>query len=119
MSAAILLVEDEALIRMMLADMVAELGYRIADEAHDLQSGLALAKSCAFDLAILDVRLGSDSSEPIADVVAGRGMPLIFASGYGIGGIPDSYRDRPVLQKPFQLPQLQATIEKVLGAHAS
>jgi CheY-like chemotaxis protein len=115
MSAAILLVEDEALIRMMVADMIVDLGHRIADEAGDLPSGLALAKASQFDLAILDVKLGSDSSEPIADVIAGRGLPFAFASGYGAAGIPLAYRDRPVLNKPFQSRQLASVIETLLN----
>jgi CheY-like chemotaxis protein len=53
--ASVLLVEDEVLIRMMIAGMVEELGYRVAAEAGDIEAGCDLAENTDFDLALLDV----------------------------------------------------------------
>lgn len=75
--ASILLVEDEVLIRMMVAEMLADLGYTVA-EAGDLHAGLAWALAADVEAAILDVNLGSDSSEPIADALQRRGAPFCF-----------------------------------------
>jgi DNA-binding NarL/FixJ family response regulator len=60
--ASVLLIEGEALIRMMIADMLVELGHSVAGEAGDLQSGLLLVSAPGVDAAILDVQLGDHSS---------------------------------------------------------
>jgi CheY-like chemotaxis protein len=113
--ASVLLVEDEPLIRMMVADMLTELGHSIADEASDLASGLRLATEATFDAAVLDVQLGAHSSEPIAQALHNRGIPFAFASGYGADGVPKNFRDLPVLQKPFQVEALERCMASLLA----
>ncbi|UPJ44932.1 response regulator [Bradyrhizobium sp. 40] len=113
--ASILLVEDEALIRMMVDDMLTELGHQVVAEAGDLASGLAFAESGEdFDLAILDVQLGRDSSRPIAEALEARKIPFAFASGYGADGMPEGFHNRPTLMKPFKVDELQRCIAKLL-----
>jgi hypothetical protein len=51
---------------------------------------------------------------PVAEAVQLRGLPLIFATGYGAQGLPEKFRDRPVIQKPFQMETLARTIETIL-----
>jgi CheY-like chemotaxis protein len=58
---SIFLVEDEALIRMMLADMIEELGHRVVAEAGNVEDGRALAETAIFDLAILDINIAGRS----------------------------------------------------------
>lgn len=113
--AAIFLVEDEALIRMMVADMAIDLGHTIAAETGDLKQGLELAAEKSFDVAILDLRLLDGSSEAVAKVLATRNIPFAFASGYGPDGLPERFRDRPVLRKPFEAQELQKCIEALLS----
>ena len=43
---------------------------------------------------------------PVADLIKARNRPFIFATGYGSSGLPEEYRDRPALQKPFQIETL-------------
>jgi CheY-like chemotaxis protein len=105
------LVEDEALIRMMLVDMIEELGHEVVVEAGSLAEALPLARDAAFDVAILDINLGGGlNSAPIAEVLAKREIPFIYASGYGADGVPDGFKARPVLRKPFQLDELDQRI---------
>ncbi|QOZ65962.1 response regulator [Bradyrhizobium arachidis] len=113
--ASILLVEDEALIRMMVADMLADLGHTVAAEANDVASAMKHASDSAFDMALLDVSLGSCSVEPVAQVLAKRNVPFAFASGYGSDGVPEAYRQRPMLRKPFRIDQLERCITELLG----
>ena len=112
--ASALLVEDEALIQMMIADMLAELGHSVVAEAGDLVSALEHANTTNFDFAVLDVLLGRTSSEPVAQVLAQRNVPFVFASGYGADGVPARFQERPLLTKPFQLDQLNGCIAKLL-----
>jgi DNA-binding response OmpR family regulator len=112
--ASVLLIEDEALIRMMIADMLVELGHSVAGEANDLQSGLLLASAPGVDAAILDIRLGDHSSVAIAEALQRRSVPFAFASGYGADRVPQGFEDYPVLQKPFRLQELQRCLASLL-----
>lgn len=113
--ASVLLIDDETLIRMMVGDMLIELGHEVAGEAGDLSSGLALAKITKCDAAILDLQLGRDSSVPIADALQLRSIPFVFASGYGADGVPDQFKGLPVLRKPFPLQDLERCLGSLLG----
>jgi CheY-like chemotaxis protein len=110
----ILVVEDELMIRMLLEDMLGELGYTVAAEAARIEEALEAAKTADFDLAILDVNLNGQPVSPVADALVARGTPFVFATGYGERGLPESYRDRPTLKKPFQLEGLKQMLENAL-----
>jgi CheY-like chemotaxis protein len=112
-SATVFILEDEALIRMMLAEMVEELGHVVVAETGDVQQGCSLAEVLDFDLAILDINLDGSSSEPVASIVRARGLPLFFISGYGPDGVPDAFRGTPVLRKPCTAKELGEMIERV------
>ena len=99
---------------MMVADMLEELGYSVAAEAGEVSDALKLAQSVEFDLAILDVNVNGKVISPVADLIKARNLPFIFATGYGSSGLPEEYRDRPALQKPFQLETLGKMIETTL-----
>src|SRR2546422_5740870 len=94
----ILVVEDEPMIRMLLEDMLGELGYTIAAEAARIEEALEATKNADFDLAILDANLNGQPALPVADALVARGTPFVFATGYG--ELPKPYRDRPTLRKP-------------------
>jgi CheY-like chemotaxis protein len=113
---SVFLVEDEVMIRMMVADMLAELGYSIAAEAGEINEAIKLAQSIEFDLAILDVNVNGKVISPVADLITARNRPFIFATGYGSSGLPAEYRDRPALQKPFQIETLGRVIDQVLNS---
>ena len=111
---SVFLVEDEVMIRMMVADMLEELGYRVAAEAGEISEAVKLAQTIDFDFAILDVNVNGKVISPVADLIKARGRPFIFATGYGSSGLPEEYRDRPALQKPFQLETLARMIDATL-----
>jgi CheY-like chemotaxis protein len=111
----ILVVEDEYLIRMLLEDMLADLGYEIAAAVGTIAEACAFAETGAFELAILDVNVDGKEIYPVADILAKRGLPFVFVSGYGEGSLAERYRGRPSLQKPFQAEQLKTTLEKLLA----
>jgi CheY-like chemotaxis protein len=116
---SILLVEDEVMIRMMVADMLEELGYTIAGEAGDIDEAIRLVQSTDFDLAILDVNVNGKVISPVAEAVQMRNLPFVFATGYGAQGLPEKFRDRPALEKPFQMETLARVIENALKGIAA
>jgi DNA-binding response OmpR family regulator len=111
---SVFLVEDEVMIRMMVADMLEELGFSVAAEAGEINEAIRLAQSADFDIAILDVNVNGKMISPVAELITARNRPFIFATGYGSSGLPPEYRDRPALQKPFQIETLAKTIHMAL-----
>src|ERR1700761_2571973 len=97
------------MIRMMVVDMLEELGHTVAAEAGNLDQALRCAQSVEFDLAILDGNLNGKPISEVAKIIDARGMPLIFATGYG--SAPEAFRDRPALTKPFEIESLKAAID--------
>jgi CheY-like chemotaxis protein len=112
----ILVVEDEFLIRMLLEDMLTDLGYELVGVAGRVDEAAEMAQTKEFDLAILDVNLDGHDVYPVADLISKRGLPFMFVTGYGGRGLPDNYRGRPTLQKPFQMDELQRMLAQLLPA---
>jgi CheY-like chemotaxis protein len=107
----ILVVEDEMMIRMLLEGMLDDLGHTVAAEAGGIDEAIALAKKGDFDVALLDVNLNGRPITPVVEILVKRGVPFVFASGYGQSGVPEAYRGSPTLQKPFQVEALAKAIE--------
>ncbi|MBV9981293.1 MAG: response regulator [Bradyrhizobium sp.] len=113
--ASILIVEDEALIRMMLVEMVEDLGHKVVGEAGRIDEAQSLAETLEYDLAILDIHLHGANAEPVAQVVRSRGRLLFFLSGYGSNGIPIGFDGTPTLDKPCTPGNLKRMIDAVLS----
>ncbi len=118
-SKRVLVVEDEMMIRMLLEGMLEDLGHTIAGQAGTIDEALELAKKCEFDVALLDVNVNGKAITPVAEILSERGLPFVFASGYGQGGVPDAYKTRPALQKPFQIESLAKMIDTALRSPAA
>ena len=108
----VLIVEDEMVVAMLVEEFVEELGHEVVAVASHFEAALDMARTGEFDLAVLDLNLGGVQSFPIADVLSERGVPFVFASGYGAAGLPPQHRSGVVVQKPFQLDDLNAAIER-------
>ena len=99
------------LVAMNIEDMLLDLGHEVAGIAGRLAPALALAGEAEIDLAMLDVNLAGEPSFPVADLLAARGIPYLFATGYGREGIRHAYRAAPVLQKPFRALDLDRVLQ--------
>lgn len=98
----VLLVEDEALVVMMLQDILEEAGYAVVGPAGNVAAGRLLVSGCSPDAALLDVNLRGQRVYPVAVDLQEAGIPFGFITGYGIAGLDPDWRDRPTLQKPFR-----------------
>ncbi len=103
----VLLVEDEALVAMMMRDILLELGLSVAGPFCTPAEAVAAARDDGVDAAILDVNLGGELIYPVADALAARGVPFVFVTGYGAESIDGRFAHVPILQKPIERQVLQ------------
>lgn len=108
----IFIVEDEAILLCDLEDIVLLLGFDVAGSATSLDQAMDfLASGPEIDLALLDLNLNGEPSDPIADHLLAAGVPVLFVSGYGRRGLAERFADCPVLQKPYDEQTLAAALE--------
>ena len=109
----ILLVEDEAMIAVMVEQMLGELGAEVVGVASNLDQALALCATVVCDAAVLDVNLGGAAVFPAAEVLARRGIPVVFATGYGHGVIGPQHLCH-VIEKPYTRDRLARALAAAL-----
>ncbi|MGE5147526.1 MAG: HWE histidine kinase domain-containing protein, partial [Candidatus Eiseniibacteriota bacterium] len=98
----ILLVEDEALVAMMMVDTLRDLGLEVVGPFTSVARALAAAREERFDGAILDVNVAGQQVYPVADLLTDRAIPFVFLTGYSVGGIERRYAHVPILEKPVE-----------------
>lgn len=106
----ILVVEDESLVAMLIEEYLADFGCAPACSVSRVGKALKALNSTDLDAAVLDVNVAGESVSPIAEALEQRGVPFIFASGYGMSGVEERWASRPVLQKPFSAKELHAAL---------
>jgi DNA-binding NtrC family response regulator len=94
--------------------MLADLGCESVTAAATVDQALALIDAPIFDAAILDMNLSENKSHDVADALAARGVPFVFATGHS-GAMRLDDRDRPVLKKPFQYEKLVEILTRLLS----
>ncbi len=110
----IFVVEDEALVLINLEDILESLGCTVVAQAMNLADAQRLASSVEPDAAILDVNLGGAAVFPAADLLAARGVPILFATGYGKEGLPEAWQGHPVIVKPYSQPDVEEALTSLL-----
>jgi len=108
----VLVVEDEAVIGMLIEDMLNDLGCTKVSVVACVDRALELLATEEPDFAMLDVNLNGRRSYPVADLLKARGVPFVFLSGYGPHGLEPPYTSASLLQKPFQMNDLAAMLRK-------
>lgn len=110
----VLLVEDEALVAMMIEDVLSELGHEVVAVVGRLTAAIEQANTLNVDIAVLDLNLNGERTDPVAAALRSRGIPFVFATGYGAAGAQEMWSGVPVVQKPFQPRELVAAINAAL-----
>jgi DNA-binding NtrC family response regulator len=79
----ILVVEDEAIVALMVEDILGDCGATVVGSARTIEEGMAMATSEDLDAAVLDVNVRGLRIDPIVEVLTARGIPFLLATGYG------------------------------------
>lgn len=112
----VLVVEDESLVAMLLETILEDMGCAIVGPVATVDEGLAaVADEESLDAALLDVNVAGREVFPIAEALKARGVPFVFSTGYGEGGLPDAWRGQPTVQKPFTESAIRDALMKAMG----
>jgi PAS domain S-box-containing protein len=103
----VLLVEDEALVAMMIQECLGDFGYQVIGPISTATEAAARAMDGNFEAAVLDINLGDGAVYPIAEALTARGVPFVFVTGYDAESVDARFRNVPVLQKPIERDMLQ------------
>ena len=116
--ARVLIVEDAVLLAMELEGGLADAGAQVIGPAYELEEGMALLDQ-QIDAAVLDANLNGHSVTPVAEALTRRGVPFVFATGYGdAGGAPGGF-EAPVIRKPYDVTQVAAAVAELLRVNRS
>lgn len=110
----ILVVEDEALIAVMVEDMLTEMGSIVIGPAATIEAALALARGEELDAAVLDVNVRGERIDPVAEALMTRQVPVLFATGYGEVRLA-SGAAATVIDKPYTQDKLARGLAAAMG----
>lgn len=112
----VMLVEDSELVLMSLEALFEDMEWDIDGPVKRLADAMRLADTTEADVALLDVNLNGEMSWPVAERLEARGIPVIFATGYGdISTMPEHLKSVPLVGKPFAISDLEALLKELVG----
>ena len=112
--AKVLIVEDDPFIALALEETLHDFGMIIVGVGRSIAQAKSLAENSIFQIAVLDVNLGHETIDSVADVVAARNLPFVFTTGHGRAGLPEAHRDRAIVEKPFYVEEILRTLREEL-----
>jgi DNA-binding NarL/FixJ family response regulator len=112
--ASILVVEDEFLVAMELEAFLEDAGWKVVGPAGSLAGAIKLAQSADCDGAVLDVNLGGERVDEVASILAERGIPFVFVTGYGRDNLPAAHRENVLIAKPVNGQTLVQAVRDLL-----
>ena len=109
----ILVVEDEALVAMLVEDALLDAGAIVIGPVATVAEALSLLQREKPDVAVLDLNLAGETSTPVADALVTMGVPFVVATGYGADGLPPGHVTVPVLAKPYDPDDLTTALGRL------
>ena len=112
----VLVVEDESLVAMLLETILEDMGCTPVGPASSIDEALVLATDGEpLDAALLDVNVAGRQVFPVAEALKERGVPFVFSTGYGEGGLPEEWRGQSTIQKPFTEAAVRQALMEAMG----
>jgi CheY-like chemotaxis protein len=110
----VLVVEDEALVGLLVEDFLKGFGCRTIGVAASTTDALGLIQAEAIDVAVIDLKLEGEMAYPLADALKTAGVPFVFATGVLANEIDGGYAHVPVVGKPFEEGELRGALLRVI-----
>jgi DNA-binding response OmpR family regulator len=115
----VLVVEDNFLIAGDICEFLRQSGYEPVGPARGVAAAAKMLKEQKIDAAVLDIMLGDRFCYPLCDHLERWNVPYLFVSGTPPSSIPDSYREIPLIAKPFDRALLKRALDKMIAASAA
>jgi DNA-binding response OmpR family regulator len=111
----LLIVEDDPYIALALEETLSEFGLIIAGMARSVEEAVRLSREDGVELALLDVNIGHEKIDPVADALAARGCPFIFTTGCGRAGLPEAHLEHAMVEKPFYVEEILSALRNEMA----
>ena len=112
----VFLVEDEVLVAFEMAETLRDFGFDVVGPSLRLEDGKEKAMAAEIDVALLDINLGrGTTSEPIADILRARNIPLVFMTAYDRTQIAFIHHDDALIRKPVYGSDLNSVLMKMFS----
>ena len=112
----VLIAEDEPMIAMMLEDVVEQLGGVVAGVASSCSQALGIIADQSVQLVVLDVHLDGSTSDAVLIAAEAKGIPVLVSSGSDSRALPESFKGRPMLSKPWTMEEAERALRSILDA---
>jgi CheY-like chemotaxis protein len=110
----ILVIEDSPVVAPFTVDVLGDLGCLVVGPAPNMAAARELLDGEEFDAAILDVHIRGERVFPLCDLLVAKGVPFVLTSGYADWQMPEKWQDRPRLQKPYTIDQVEEALNALL-----
>lgn len=114
MGIRVLVVEDEPIIAFDIRQQLANAGFEVLGPATSVANALSFMTAPGCDVAVLNVNLGNETSEPIARKLRASGKPFVVLSGCSASDLPPSFNGSTFLTKPAPMAELVAAVRKCI-----
>ena len=112
----ILIVEDSPVVAPFTADVLSDLGCEVVGPAPNMAAARQLIDDGGFDAALMDIHIRGERVFPLCERLEAKGVPFVLTSGYADWQIPEKWQDRPRLQKPYTIDQVEAALSALLAS---
>ncbi len=111
----ILLVEDSPVVGPFTAEILGDLGFEVVGPAPNMAAARELVEGEPIDAAIMDVHIRGERVFSLCDALEARNVPFVLTSGYADWQMPDKWEDRPRLNKPYTIGEIEAALGGLLS----
>ena len=109
------MIEDSPVVGPFVADALTLLGFEVVGPAPNMASAREMIEEQTVDAALVDVFIRGERVFPLCEMLVRKGVPFILTSGYADWQIPEQWQDRPRLNKPYVIDQLEEALTSLLG----
>jgi CheY-like chemotaxis protein len=111
----ILVVEDSPVLAPFTVDVLDELGCEVVGSAPNMAMAREMVEAGGFDAALMDIHIRGERVFPLCEALAAKGVPFVLTSGYADWTMPEKWDDRPRLQKPYTIDQVEGALTALFG----